>query len=96
MAKTILHIEDGSDPVDVTLTSGDFIRVNADLRKEGLDFADTPLLEYRSRLAHRALIRTGRLEPDTDFLTWADKLEDVGSVDAEEDDAGEAPATLTS
>lgn len=80
--------DDGKEQV-VTLVSGDYMRVNAELRSDGLDVGDLTVFEYRHRLVHRAASRLGLTK--LDFLAWADTVEDLG--DEAEVDEGEATAT---
>ena len=91
MAKQQYVYDDGKERT-LTLVSGDYMRVNADLRTEGLDVSDLTVMEYRHRLVHRAATRLKLTK--LAFLEWADTVEDL--ADEGEVDEGEAIATPAS
>lgn len=92
MAKQQYVYDDGKERT-LTLVSGDYMRVNADLRTEGLDVSDLTIMEYRHRLVHRAATRLKLTE--LPFLEWADSVEDL-NAEGEVEDEGEAEATPAS
>lgn len=89
MSKTRLYVDIDGNTELIELVAGDYFRVNREIQLEGSTAADTPAYEYRARLAHRALRRLGKLPVDSDFLTWADDLEDVEDQEARDEEAGD-------
>lgn len=92
MATTFRYTDEAGVTRDVTLVSGDYIRVNLEIRKElGISPSELTVFEYQHRLVHRAGQRLGFI--DTDFLTWSDT---IAELDEAEDAEGEAEATPAS
>lgn len=90
MASRFAFETDG-EKVIVSTVSGDYFRVNRELKAEGMDIGDVTVFEYQHRLAHRAGQRLGLIDKKLTFNKWADTVAEFS--DEKDDDPGEAEAT---